>query len=194
MANQEIVIRQPEASEASDIQAIIAQGRRDTWNNFPATAMDALVESMTNGDRLDKCRQEIIEASTGNNSLFMRVAELSGKSIVGTLISVYGHRAEYSTAMPFPPEDTDRVCEVKSLYVDSEHHGKRIGSRLIQAHFKWAGQFPGVPSGLVVVADNQQAIGFYKRNGFEKIGTEFEWDPPDNQGYHWMQRPAMTPA
>jgi len=61
--------------------------------------------------------------------------------------------------------------ELKRIYVFSRFHGARIGPRLMEAALEDA-RARGAPRLLLgTYQDNHRAVAFYKRHGFELIGT-----------------------
>ncbi len=63
------------------------------------------------------------------------------------------------------------ALEVERIYVSGEHHGKKIGKQLLDFAIAIAKnkQFDYVWLG--VWEDNNNALGFYKHNGFEVCGN-----------------------
>lgn len=69
------------------------------------------------------------------------------------------------------PLDPRSTMELSTLYVQPRHHGKGIGRALLEASLCHA-RPTGSPSiWLTTNAENMQAIGFYRSQGFERIGT-----------------------
>ncbi len=65
--------------------------------------------------------------------------------------------------------------EISSLYVQPRHHGRAIGQALLNAAIKHAKSLQVKDIWLTTNAENSPAIGFYLKNGFEKIGeTTFD--------------------
>jgi diamine N-acetyltransferase len=63
------------------------------------------------------------------------------------------------------------TTEISTLYVQPRHHGKGIGLLLLEQGLVFARQ-SGCPSvWLTTNSENAPAIGFYLRQGFEKVGT-----------------------
>lgn len=71
--------------------------------------------------------------------------------------------------------------EISTLYVQPRHHGKGIGTRLLEAALRHCRE-TAVPSvWLTTNAENDPAIAFYRAQGFEQIGqTHFRIG---NEGY-----------
>lgn len=191
-----VIIREPGPDEALAVQQVIGEGRCETMTDLSLALRRHRYAEMTSGPALDACSDSIRAAINGDSTRFYRVAVTTG-TVVGTLVSRYKLRDEYDACMPYPPQGTDAVCELGSLYVrrdgQGNWRGQGIGTRLMQAHDEWASrQYPEQPSGLVVVRANTPAIRFYMRHGYSVRGDAFRWrNLPRGQeasSCFWMQR------
>jgi diamine N-acetyltransferase len=63
------------------------------------------------------------------------------------------------------------ALEVERIYVSAEHHGKQIGKQLLNFAFEIAKERRFAYVWLGVWDQNENAIGFYKHNGFEFCGS-----------------------
>lgn len=63
-----------------------------------------------------------------------------------------------------------RVIEIERLYVAKKHHGKKIGSKLIDITIQFANENQYSILWLGVWKNNINAIEFYKKLGFEIFG------------------------
>lgn len=68
------------------------------------------------------------------------------------------------------------VCEIQRIYVDGSHHGGGAGRRLMERGLEWARERLVGEGGrkaavwLGVWEENERAMGFYRRWGFEMFG------------------------
>lgn len=186
---EELVIRDPFPDEALVIQQIIAEGRRGSFN-LSQQYLDDHYREMTTGLRLEERERSIRQFLGGDTRLLYRLAVV-GKTAVGSLVSAYRLREEFHPSMPYPPEDTPAVCEMRSLYVI--RRGQGIGTLLMREHDRWATEsYPDAPSGMLVVSTNAGAIKLYEREGYRTRGRPFRWmnRPPEEESVSctWMQR------
>ena len=80
-----------------------------------------------------------------------------------------GYAVNCPPDLPIPIEPGD--VELKRIYVLSRFHGSGTGPRLIEAAVEDARQ-RGAPRLLLgTYEDNQRAIAFYRKSGFEHAGT-----------------------
>lgn len=63
------------------------------------------------------------------------------------------------------------TTEISTLYVQPRHHGKGIGFQLLEKGLAFARQSGSASVWLTTNSENAPAIGFYLRQGFEKVGT-----------------------
>jgi hypothetical protein len=63
------------------------------------------------------------------------------------------------------------ALEVERIYVSGQHHGKKIGKHLLDFAINTARQKQFEYVWLGVWEDNQNALGFYRHNGFEVCGS-----------------------
>ncbi|KEJ90259.1 GNAT family N-acetyltransferase [Sulfitobacter donghicola] len=67
--------------------------------------------------------------------------------------------------------------EISTFYIQPRHHGKGIGTRLLEAAFEYAAQLGVSSVWLATNAENAPAIAFYLSKGFEQLGeTQFTID------------------
>ncbi|KAJ8655123.1 hypothetical protein O0I10_009158 [Lichtheimia ornata] len=67
--------------------------------------------------------------------------------------------------------DDPDALELKRLYIDQRYHGVGIGKRLILQSVAKAKELGKKTIWLYVWENNANAIGFYERQGFHKVGT-----------------------
>lgn len=71
----------------------------------------------------------------------------------------------------FPPPATDDDLQIKRIYVLSRYHGTGSGRALMEAALAHAAEIGAHRLLLGVYTKNTEAIAFYGKAGFEKVGT-----------------------
>lgn len=71
--------------------------------------------------------------------------------------------------LPVPTGEGD--VELKRIYVLHRFHGEKVGPRLLQAGLDWARGAGFRRMLLGAYGENHRAIAFYRRHGFEQVGT-----------------------
>ena len=71
---------------------------------------------------------------------------------------------------PYRDEEHSGINEIYAIYVLAQHHGKKVGYRLMNAAFEKLGNEK--PIVLWVLKGNKNAICFYEQYGFCLDGTE----------------------
>ncbi|WP_138466184.1 GNAT family N-acetyltransferase [Poseidonocella sp. HB161398] len=61
--------------------------------------------------------------------------------------------------------------EISTLYVQPRHHGRGLGRALLRAGLAHAREAGAPDVWLATNSENAPAIGFYLRQGFERVGT-----------------------
>lgn len=75
---------------------------------------------------------------------------------------------------PSPADDTS-LTEISTLYVQPRHHGARLGKQLLLAGLDLCRQRGWRAPWLTTNSQNDPAMRFYLRNGFERVGvTHFQ--------------------
>lgn len=69
------------------------------------------------------------------------------------------------------PDLSDRDVELKRIYILSKFQGGGTGAKFINAALDYAGTLKAVRLLLGVYANNHAALGFYRRHGFQEVGT-----------------------
>ena len=92
---------------------------------------------------------------------------------------------------PPPPEIPGRSpIQLERLYVDSAHHGRGVGQRLMQAVHAAAREMGGDTIWLTVWTENPRAIAFYRKCGFDTVGSTIFLLGSDPQVDHLMAVPV----
>ena len=73
------------------------------------------------------------------------------------------------------------ALEIERIYVSAEHHGKYNGKQLLNLALAIAAEKQCAYVWLGVWDQNEKALAFYKRNGFEQFGTHDFWLGNDKQ-------------
>jgi ribosomal protein S18 acetylase RimI-like enzyme len=80
--------------------------------------------------------------------------------------------AKLNTSRPPDPLANQQVIEIERLYVLKAHHGKKIGSLLMEKAMEIATEKFNKVIWLAVWEKNPNAIAFYKKWGFEVFGSQ----------------------
>ncbi|WP_245411868.1 GNAT family N-acetyltransferase [Phyllobacterium leguminum] len=73
------------------------------------------------------------------------------------------------------PVENCSDLEIVTLYVQSRHQHNGVGQRLLEAALRHCASSGRPNVWLTVNAENERAIGFYLKNGFERVGeTQFQ--------------------
>lgn len=73
----------------------------------------------------------------------------------------------------------DPYAEIDKIFILKDSRAKGLGKKLIQEAEQWA---TGLDIRLEVVEYNEDAINFYKKEGFVSLGKDESIFPPDNRG------------
>ena len=137
-------IRPAVADDAEGIGRMHVQSHRET---YAAVLSPAFLAAMSIDERIERWRGML---AAGDSEHWVAV---DGGEIVGFVTS--------GRSRDTPPA---RDLELYSLYILASHHGTGLGSRLLDAAI---GRHP---ASLWVVAGNDRALSFYRRNGFREDG------------------------
>jgi diamine N-acetyltransferase len=85
-------------------------------------------------------------------------------------------------------------AEFRKLYVDPIYHGTGLASALLHCALSIIQSEAPRPIWLSVFSENPRAISFYKKWGFEVVGTQEFLVGTDRQKDFLMQRPATACA
>ena len=98
----------------------------------------------------------------------------SGIETAGEKRAVFVARTDGKVTGFVAPAIMDGQRRIGAIYVLPETQGTGIGSKLIQKAIEWHGRDEDIF--LHVASYNQNAIDFYKKNGFEETGKEVRDD------------------
>jgi len=74
-------------------------------------------------------------------------------------------------ALALPADDEPGVFALGRIYVDPDHWGEGVGTRLLDRVESHARARGGSRLRLGVMAENDRAVGFYESRGFERVET-----------------------
>lgn len=103
---------------------------------------------------------------------------------------VFGGYAQVRRHPP-PPEVPGRnPIQLERLYVDAAHHGRGVGQQLMRAVHAVAHEMGGDTIWLTVWTENPRAIAFYRKCGFDVVGSTIFVVGSDPQTDHLMAAPV----
>ena len=155
MPEPKVTIRSATEHDVAALVDLGAQTFRDTYGhaNDPAELAAHIAESY---------HEPVISAALRDPNVTYLVADDAGR-IVGFAKLVVGSTEEGIEAR--------RPAELNQLYVDSSQHGRGLGRALLDACADRARAEGCDVLWLGVWERNPNAIGFYERLGFRKVGT-----------------------
>jgi len=172
--SEQLRFRTPTSEDARDLAAI---GRETFVETFGDLYSPADLQSF-----LDQVHSpNVVAAEIANPDLMYQVVEDRNELIAYIKIGPVHVPVKH----PLPG-----AMEIWQLYVRAAYIGSGIGSRLME----WANQqFTANSASEVYVSvfsENERAIRFYQRNGFEKIG-EYGFLVGQHVDREWMMRRPM---
>ena len=150
----DVLIRGAAVSDAARIAAVHIRSWRQAYAGIvPSTHLAAL-------DEADRTRRWEADLRSGpQDDVRTWIAE-SGHQLLG-----------FATLGPSRDEDAERGdVEIYSIYLDPDQWGHGVARELMRTLVAAAG--PGTRILLWVLAENERAQHFYRRNGFEADGVE----------------------
>ncbi|RSH91972.1 hypothetical protein EHS25_009342 [Saitozyma podzolica] len=150
--------------DSPDADAIASIGRRVFGATFasitsPANMVWYLDSAYT---------PSVILSDIQNPDLVVLVAEVAGE-IAGFTYIAKNTWEDCLEGWPNP-------VEIRRIYVDTTHHGGGVAKALAERALQWAREQEYESVWLGVLPENERAVAFYKKFGFEKIGNhEFTW-------------------
>jgi ribosomal protein S18 acetylase RimI-like enzyme len=118
-------------------------------------------------------------------------AELADPDRVALILDANGTVAGYATMHRGVRSDGvlgERPVEIQRIYVDRDHHGTGAAKSLMDACVAQARQWKCDEVWLAVWERNARAIAFYKKSGFQRVGTQDFKLGSDLQHDHVMAR------
>jgi ribosomal protein S18 acetylase RimI-like enzyme len=157
-AQTPVVIERALPEDAEAVSELLHVTWMATYPNAEAGITEEDIRLRTEGEKGERIPQNIqnwrenIESNDGSRAVFVarQDSQVVGMSASGISAS-NGKRRLYA------------------LYVLPETQGKGVGSKLMEKALDWLGEEQDIY--LAVASYNQNAIGFYKRFGFESAGT-----------------------
>jgi ribosomal protein S18 acetylase RimI-like enzyme len=104
----------------------------------------------------------------------IQAREIADRAIVTTLALDAGRLVGFSQMMPSKPHAdvrAERPAELNRIYVESAWHGKGVAQALMQDAIANAAAAGGDVLWLGVWEHNPKAIAFYRKCGFEPVGS-----------------------
>ncbi len=115
--------------------------------------------------------QEYLEEQHSVEALRLDLTHISSHYVVACHNErLIGFSKLASTALPSSLRST-RAIEMVKLYVANAYHGFGVGARLINRSISMATELGYDGIWLCVWQQNERAIAFYRKWGFEKVGT-----------------------
>jgi ribosomal protein S18 acetylase RimI-like enzyme len=110
----------------------------------------------------------VILSDIQNPDLVVLVAEVAGEIAGFTYIA----KNTWEDCL----EGWPKPVEIRRIYVDTTHHGGGVAKAMADRALQWAREEGYESIWLAVLPENERAVGFYKKCGFDKIGShEFTW-------------------
>lgn len=147
-------------AEASDARLLSQLGARLFERAFGAATPPQDMASYLAG----AFSVEIQAAELADTDRVTWIAEDAGKAAVGYAMLRRGTRSDGVTS--------ERPAEVQRVYVDPAWQGQRVGESLIDACVAQAKAWHRDVLWLGVWKENTRAIAFYRRLGFQEVGSQ----------------------
>lgn len=98
---------------------------------------------------------------------FATVAQEEGE-VIGYAVGITVRAETFRT--------TEKLAELESMYLRPEYRGQGIGTQLVDEFKDWAEQKDADRLRVQASAQNQDAIDFYQKNGFQDYSLTLETD------------------
>ncbi len=100
--------------------------------------------------------------------------ELGKENNIYHIINFDGHPAGYSKIIfnsPISECPLQNISKLERIYILQEYYDLKLGSRLYQRNVEIAKKNDQAGMWLYVWTENQRAIHFYKKNGYQTVGS-----------------------
>ena len=147
-------IQPAQFSDAPTLRDLMEQTFIDTYAvfNTPENMQKHIAERF----ELAQVQQELQDATV--QYLLMKQNE----QLIGFAKLVKDHSAEGL--------EEQKVVEIERIYVSHAHHGQKLGAKLMQACLDWSKEAGFNTVWLGVWEQNQKALAFYQKMGFQRFG------------------------
>lgn len=151
--DMEIILKQVTENEIEQLQEI---GRKTFFETFAKdNARESMDKYLEESFSTDKFRAELQES---NSEFYFALQE---HDVIGYL--------KLNTGSSQTEDNLDNSLEIERIYVLKEFHGKKAGQILFQKALEIAIQKQVGYIWLGVWENNDRAIAFYRKNGFEQF-------------------------
>ena len=112
--------------------------------------------------------QEYFKSRISQENSFVEIAETENGKLIGYIIG--------TILTPRPWRTPGIYAELESIFVEKEHQGSGLGSKLINNFVDWCKTNKVNRTSLLVDPKNKSAIEFYKKYGFKDYDLVMELD------------------
>ena len=153
-------VRPARPTDAEGIRQVSARSCRGAYEDILDD--ETLIVTMEDPGMAVDIREWLTETREDDRVVYLVTESEDDGEIHGFAQVLVGERA--------PDRTDDDEAFLKSLYVDPDHWGERIGSALLDDALE---RLPDSIArlSLSVLADNDVGRGFYESRGFEQVGT-----------------------
>jgi len=142
------------SSDAPTLRDLMEQTFVDTY--APFNTPENMQQYVTSHFGLAQVEQELRDEKV--QYLLMKQNE----RLIGFVKLVKDHAAEGL--------EGQKVVELERIYVTRTHHGQKLGAKLMQACLNWSKNAGYTTVWLGVWEQNQKALAFYEKMGFQRFG------------------------
>ncbi|MEK7629032.1 MAG: GNAT family N-acetyltransferase [Patescibacteria group bacterium] len=112
--------------------------------------------------------QEYFKARISGEDSFVEIVENEEKNIIGYIMCTILKRPLYRIDVKY--------AELESIYIKPEHQGEKLGSQLTNNFINWCRENKVNYVSVIPSAQNESAIKFYRKNGFENYDLVMQLD------------------
>lgn len=168
---ENVVIRKAQENDLEELYKVCSKTFIDTYKGKGRDRPDEMVYEYVR----EKFEPSILNEEIKNQKIDTYVA-VSDNKIVGYL--------KLTQEEP-PGFVTERnLCHLERIYLLKENQGKGIGKSLLEKSYEVAKKRGYLGVWLGVWDENQEAISFYLKSGFKKVGSH-NWEF-DYEGFHYV--------